>query len=546
MKKIFFFSLAVFFILCSHVYSEERGLNIIADEISQNTEIGKQYFLIIGIDSYEQWIPLNNPVNDAKEIRNIILRRYYADEVIEIYNEDATKANIIKTFQNLQEKLEIHDSLMIYYAGHGHLDETTSTGFWIPVNAGTDQFEQANWLPNSQILGLIENIKASHICVISDSCFSGDLLNTTRGLTTDVFDIPYFKEAYQLTSRQILTSGAMESVPDQSEFSKQFKMALEKNTGSYIDPLMIYNQVRLGVTETLPLFGSLKGSGHQNGASFILFLKENEDLNKSFLRISSERDGTLYINNKPAGAITPGVSIILNYEPDSYDIEIIYEDSTKSARTAELDFGNIVDINFEAENRNTASNISISDGSEVPLPIIDSREEDKGPNRFEKNYFSTGAGMSFLIPAGSYRDLYEIGFCPVTFFNFNFSNNWGIISIGFVTGAVFQATEINEPPEYNYVAVPLAASVEYATNFGWRYYMFIKLSGGISMNFIKYFEGSTGDDFITAPFMEPSLGGGFYFTQRINLYAYCGLKVIFIEDMPYLGLTPGFCLSVNF
>jgi hypothetical protein len=37
---------------------------------------------------------------------------------------------------------------------------------------------------------------------------------------------------------------------------------------------MLYNQIRLGVKGTTPLFGDLKDSGHQEGSSFLLFLRE--------------------------------------------------------------------------------------------------------------------------------------------------------------------------------------------------------------------------------------------------------------------------------
>lgn len=263
-------------LLSSSLYGEERGITLLAQQLGQNIQMGKQYLLIIGIDRYEKWMPLQNPVRDAKEIRDILVSRYFIDEVKELYNENATKAAIINAFRELQDTLELHDSLLIYYAGHGHLDKTTNTGFWIPVNAGTDDSEQLNWLPNIQIRGLLSypNMKASHVCLISDSCFSGDILNTIRGKTPSPVNIPYFREAYKLTSRQVLTSGSAETVPDESEFSLQLKMALRKNTDPFVDPLMLYNQIRLGVSDTLPLLGSLKGTGHQEGAAFILFLKD--------------------------------------------------------------------------------------------------------------------------------------------------------------------------------------------------------------------------------------------------------------------------------
>jgi len=471
MKKKTLIVVFILLITCTLLYSEERGLQILANQLDENLQIGKQYFLIIGIDRYEQWMPLQNPVSDAKEIKNILTSRYYVDEVIELYDEDASKANILRTFRDLQEKLEINDSLFIYYAGHGHLDYTTNSGYWIPVNAGIDDLEQSNWISNGQILGLISNIKASHICLISDSCFSGDILSTFRGITPNEFDIPYYREAYKLTSRQILTSGASESVPDVSEFSHQLKMALEKNNDSFIDPLVLFNQIRLGVSETLPLFGSLNGTGHQDGSSFILFLKDNAQ------------------------------------EP------VITEDTMEQDEVA-----------VRPENKPT---------------------EDKGPRRMEENYFSSGAGFDFVIPVGDYNELMTTGYRPVTFFNFNIVKDWGVIGIGFVTGVTIESTEDGLSPAYSFYTIPIGASVEYATNFGIPFYGFVELSGGVNINIVNYDD----DEENTAsalPFIEPSIGIGFYFTPRINLSAYCGLRMMFIDGTTFSGLTPGIKFEANF
>jgi beta-xylosidase len=273
MKKIIYVFLAILIFLSPGLFAQGRGLSLLVKDLGPNTRAGRQYLLLVAIDKYKSWPPLKNPVNDAREIKEILTSRYFIDETIELYDESATKANIIKTFESLQSRLQVNDSLLVVYAGHGHIDKTTNSGFWIPVNAGTDKYEQANWLPNTQIRGLISNIKAIHLLIVSDSCFSGDLLNSSRGLPDEI-NIEYFKRSYNRISRQILTSGASETVPDESEFARMFKMALLKNNSTYYDPLMLFNEIRLGVRGSMPMFGNLKDTGHQEGASFLLFLKE--------------------------------------------------------------------------------------------------------------------------------------------------------------------------------------------------------------------------------------------------------------------------------
>jgi formylglycine-generating enzyme required for sulfatase activity len=276
MKRFFYGLLAAFLMIppCAELFAQDRGAQLVAAEnLGAQANIGKQYALFIAIDAYRSWPPLKKPVSDAKKIRDILNRDYYIDEVVELYDGQAKKADIIRTFTNLQAKLGVHDSLFIYYAGHGHLDEGSDAGFWIPVDGGTDREAQENWLPNSQIRGFISRFKTIHVFMVSDSCFAGDIIRLHRGPLPQI-DNAYFRNAYKLTSRQVLTSGSLESVPDQSEFSAALINCLQKNTSPLLDPHSIFADVRLAVSETRPLYGELTGASHQEGATFLFFRKQ--------------------------------------------------------------------------------------------------------------------------------------------------------------------------------------------------------------------------------------------------------------------------------
>jgi hypothetical protein len=255
------------------LFAQERGLQVTAvEKLGVSTPVGKQYAFFIAIDSYRNWPALKKPVADAREIRDILKDQYYIDEVIELYNRDATRGNIVRTFAELQKKITLNDSLFIYYAGHGHLDKASNTGFWIPVDGGTDVYSQDNWLPNSQIRGLLSQMQSIHVFMVSDACFSGDILNTTRAMTP-MLDDAYYRNAYGMVSRQVLTSGASETVPDESEFSQALKLTLKKNNELLLDPVGIYTDIRKSVTKTVPLYGTLNQANHQDGATFLFFRK---------------------------------------------------------------------------------------------------------------------------------------------------------------------------------------------------------------------------------------------------------------------------------
>lgn len=230
----------------SFIYSQSRGVGLRIKKLSPGSEVGKQYAVFIAINRYDNWKPLKRPVKDAEEIRRLLESRYYIDVVIPLYDEKATRKGIGELFSDLQTRLKKEDSLFIFYAGHGHLDKASKSGFWIPVDGGTDENEQERWLSNGIIRGYISGMKSKHIFLIADSCFSGDLLDSRRNKTPKIGH-EYFKRAYKWRSRQALTSGASEWVPDTSNFARQLKLALEENDEPYLDPLSLFDQVRRGI-----------------------------------------------------------------------------------------------------------------------------------------------------------------------------------------------------------------------------------------------------------------------------------------------------------
>ncbi|HEY9054064.1 MAG TPA: PEGA domain-containing protein [Rectinemataceae bacterium] len=254
--------------------SQGRGLSAIAKEAvgDDSFDVGRQVAVIIGIDRYREWPSLRNAVSEAKKIKSILQERYYIDEFLELYDTEANASAIRRLFaKDLPEKLGIKDSLLVFYAGHGYLD-ASKTGFWIASDGSKDEFSQSGWIPNAQLRNYLGQLRASRILVLADSCFSGDFIDVHRGGSPTV-DSQYYRKALKLTARQILTSGASESVPDESEFGRQLINLLERNTEKVLDPYTMYERIKLGVTRTLPLLGTLPGN--EQGASFALFLKED-------------------------------------------------------------------------------------------------------------------------------------------------------------------------------------------------------------------------------------------------------------------------------
>jgi formylglycine-generating enzyme required for sulfatase activity len=243
---------------------------------------GDLWLLTIGINSYLSWPRLKTAVNDARAIKNVLLARYHLESshVIELTDEQATRHNILAAFRDLAKKVKPEDSLLVYYAGHGHVDSITGKGSWIPVESGTD--DPTAWLGNRDVTDYlsVNAIKARHVLLVSDSCFSGDFFRGSRGALPTIDDA-FLKKAYSRSSRQAISSGGLEPVSDagfggNSVFSHFLVTALNSNSKLYLVPSELFGEVRAGVgknADQLPQFGDLHGVGGQDGGEMILFLK---------------------------------------------------------------------------------------------------------------------------------------------------------------------------------------------------------------------------------------------------------------------------------
>ena len=265
----------------------QRGIRVSPLSPSGVTVEGNHWLFVVGIDTYIRWPRLSTAVYDAKAFRNVLLSRYHFDKnhLIELYDEKATRKNIIDRLRLLAGKVGEQDSLVIYFAGHGYLDPITKIGSWVPVESGVN--EASTWISNQEIKNYlrVDVIKAKHILLISDSCFSGVFFRGSRGKLPEVTDSA-IKKAYELTSRQAITSGGLEPVSDEgfgknSVFSYFLNNALKENQKPFLVPSDIFPEIRAGVAENadqLPRFGSLSGTGGQQGGELVFFLKQDSRL----------------------------------------------------------------------------------------------------------------------------------------------------------------------------------------------------------------------------------------------------------------------------
>lgn len=156
---------------------------------------------VIGIDKYLKQEELKNSVKDVKDIKSILLEKYdfFEEDVYEVFDEHATSKNIQDAFRRYIKILTEDDNLIVIFSGHGDYDKETDTGFWVPYDAN----DYTDFIPNQTLTNYLEKIKAKHIFVITDSCFSNSILLTTRTKAA--------KEFFEKKSRWALASAFNES-----------------------------------------------------------------------------------------------------------------------------------------------------------------------------------------------------------------------------------------------------------------------------------------------------------------------------------------------
>ena len=225
---------------------------------------GNYHALIIGNADYQELPKLKTAVVDAKAVAKI-LEEEYGFEVRLLT--DVTRNDMIDAFDELREELGENDNLLVYYAGHGWLDEASGRGYWQPVNAQLNRRSQ--WMSNATLTDSLKALKAKHVMVVADSCYSGVL---TRSIKVPDRTIDYIERMASRRTRVVLTSGGLEPVLDSgggkhSVFAAEFLKVLENNT-AVLDGTQLFERVRrpvvLAAPQT-PQYSDIRFSGHDGG-----------------------------------------------------------------------------------------------------------------------------------------------------------------------------------------------------------------------------------------------------------------------------------------
>ena len=226
---------------------------------------GRYKALVIGNNNYRDLPKLKTAVNDARAVAKLLTDDYGFDTKLLI---DATRGDIFTELGRLRAKLTPDDNLLIYYAGHGVLDEIGQQGYWLPVDSESDI--QTNWISNSDITTTLRAIRAKHVMVAADSCYSGTLVRAN--IKTAAARRAWVSRMTTKRARTALVSGGLEPVTDQgsgghSVFAGAFLAALRENR-DVLGGQALYDAIKRPVVlnaDQTPQYSDIRRAGHDGG-----------------------------------------------------------------------------------------------------------------------------------------------------------------------------------------------------------------------------------------------------------------------------------------
>ena len=245
-----------------------------------DVDFGEYHALIIGNNNYSEFPSLSTPVNDARAIAKMLEDKYGFKTMVLI---NADRYTILQTLNSYRERMSEQDNFLLYYAGHGTLDEKNDRGHWLPVDASPTN--PANWISNVTITDYINTMAAKHIMVIADSCYSGTLAREVRpnvkGDRTKKLEEAFYKKLSKIASRSALTSGGTQPVMDggggdHSIFARSLLNALDNNENIMQGPdlfLEVHSRVRSSSDNAVgqePAFAPIQNTGDLGAPFFFV------------------------------------------------------------------------------------------------------------------------------------------------------------------------------------------------------------------------------------------------------------------------------------
>lgn len=244
--------------------------------VAKTLPAGRRHALVVANQRYRHWPALDTPEADGRAVAAVLQSRFgYQVTLLQ----DASRPQMLQALARLRQQVGAEDQVVVYYAGHGQMDEATARGYWIPVDGA--QKDVSQWVSVIDVTDQLAAMPARHVLVIADSCYAGTLVRSLMpridaALTADQRHAPLAHLSRQRV-RVALTSGGLEPVVDggsieHSLFARSLLDALRAIDGpvagqelfAAVSARFSHLASRLRLTQQ-PQFAPIGFAGHEAG-----------------------------------------------------------------------------------------------------------------------------------------------------------------------------------------------------------------------------------------------------------------------------------------
>ena len=228
---------------------------------------GRYRALIIANQNYSHWDKLETPLNDSKSLGDLLATQYGFDVT---YLNDASRRETLKAIYDQAKSIEFNDHFLLFYGGHGLIDRSTDTAYWIPADAPRDF--QPDWISSAEIMNALKAVNARHVLLVADSCYSGKLLRGTAQVEKNP-EAAVIERLFSKKAKVAITSGGVEPVADSvggsknSVFTEAFLGTL-RSIDSPTPASTVFNEILGKVSlkvEQTPQYADMRELDHDGG-----------------------------------------------------------------------------------------------------------------------------------------------------------------------------------------------------------------------------------------------------------------------------------------
>jgi hypothetical protein len=141
---------------------------------------GKNWAVLIGIEKYKNFPDLAYGVKDAKAVEEALKSDfgYSGQNIITLFNKDATRQNIMAAFGQLfadEKKVTDQDQVLVFFSGDDYersYGDNRRLCYWVPYDGDMKNI-QGTLISISELRDLAELIPAKHVLFINEACASG-------------------------------------------------------------------------------------------------------------------------------------------------------------------------------------------------------------------------------------------------------------------------------------------------------------------------------------------------------------------------------------